>query len=146
MSKPQSTSIGPKALKDLLKDVRAYEHDMQSSRGDMGQMIATAVEQKGLDRKVFGLIRKLDKLSPEKLAAWKETFEDYFVKAGLLSRAESAPRLALDKSENEADEEVQEEAAGDGDGKVTPINGGRRGRRKKGAAEDTAEGSSGLPH
>ncbi len=111
MSNAPSTSIGPKKLTDLMKACRGYEADMDTSRDGRGQAIAQAVEKDGLDRKVFSLIRRLDKLSPEKLAAWHDTFTDYFVKSGLLRRAESAPSMNLDQSENEADGFEKEAAA-----------------------------------
>jgi hypothetical protein len=128
--KQEATSIGPRKLKDLLAAVRGHQADMDSVRGDIGQLIGDAVEKNGLDKKVFALIRKLDKMEPARLHDFMETFDDYFVKSGLKTRADSAPSFQMDKPEGEADEEEQE-----------AIPEGERPKRRSRNAENESDGN-----
>jgi hypothetical protein len=106
--------IGPKALQDLIRACRTYSSDMATTQGEMAQKIGEAVEKKGLNKKVFSLIRKLDAMEDDKIAEFMEVFEDYYVKAGLKKRAENAPNFwtgktkGAERTELEADEAEQE--------------------------------------
>lgn len=108
-------TIGRTKLQELLKECRAAQNDIDTARGEMGNSIAQATEEYHLNKKAFALIRKLDKMEPEKLRSFMDDFEAYFVMAGLLKRRESAPRFddaetaagAGDDEEAERDEKVR---------------------------------------
>lgn len=135
MTKPQSTDIGSKKLMELLSTCRNHQADMDTLRDGTKDVLSKAAEIYGLDKKVFSLIRRLDKMSPGDLADWKETFDDYWLKGGLQRRAESAPRLPLEERQTEP-EEPAEAAAEKPKRGCKPKNGGAEGE----------EGSAGLPH
>jgi hypothetical protein len=93
----EATAISSSNLKKLLKDCRGAQADADSIKEGLKDLLSTAENDYGLNKKIFALIRRLDKLEPEELAVWIETFDDYFVKSGLKARADSAPSFQLDE-------------------------------------------------
>jgi hypothetical protein len=89
---------GPK-LKRLLKNQRTGQDDMDSIRGRMGSEIALAVEKDNLDKKMFGWIKQLDRMSPEKLAYHLPNLLYMLDVSGINDRAEEAPKMPLNDAE-----------------------------------------------
>lgn len=95
--------ISATKIKELLKETRGAQSEIDEISGEMGSSIKSAVETHGLNRKIFGWIRQLDRMEPEKLAMMLDDFDDYVIKAGLRARAKSAPSFdsANDQGEGE---------------------------------------------
>lgn len=96
-------AITQSKLKSLLASARSTKADVDEIVGTHRQQIAEAVEKNYLHKGAFGMIKRLDRLEPEKLADWLDCLEHYLDISGLDDRAKSAPRMAL-----EVDEEVDE--------------------------------------
>lgn len=129
--------IGSKKLADLLKTCRGHEADVKESTGQISTLIRAAVEKSGLNRGVFSLMRRLDRMPVQKLAIFLEDFDYYVVATGLKSRAESAPSFeatAPAAVENE-DEETSEPAEVVSLDKRRRSGNSRSGKRQPDAAE-----------
>lgn len=109
-------------LKQLLAADRRADHDIGELVGQRGEAIAQAVEKHNLNKRVYGIIKKLDRLPPEKLKIDLDDLEHMLDASGLRERAESAPSFDDvadagaggeddDQNESEADEEEQTKAA-----------------------------------
>lgn len=108
-------------LKQLLAADRRADHDIGELVGQRGEAIAQAVEKHNLNKRVYGIIKKLDRLPPEKLKIDLDDLEHMLDASGLRERAESAPSFDDvaaagdsgddDQNETEADEEEQTKAA-----------------------------------
>jgi hypothetical protein len=106
-------------VKKLLKDLRGQAEDIAEIRGEMGAAVKDAVDNKHLHKKAFADVRRLDKLSAEKLADHLDHFLYYLDVTGLSDRAKSAQRLpgtVKDPAEAEEEEGAPAERAGDGEG------------------------------
>jgi len=95
--------ISPTAIKKLLKDLRSRQDDIDNISGQMGQAVAKATEKVNLNRKMFGWIRQLDRMPPEKLAVNIDDFMHMLDISGLNERAASAQRLPIESQEAEED-------------------------------------------
>jgi len=102
-------------LKKLMSECRSATADMDELRSGIGGKISAAVEKENLNKKMFGWIRQLDNMTPEKLAANLDDFNHMLDISGLNARAASAPRLRLDaqgeEEEDGEDKVVQHPAA-----------------------------------
>jgi hypothetical protein len=87
--------IPPKKFKELLNKLDQAEDDMEELRGGMGGAITAVTEKYHLDKQILGWIRKLRRMSPEKLADKLAHFEYLLDISGLSDRAKSAQRLGL---------------------------------------------------
>lgn len=106
-----SQQITERKLKTLLKACDATTKDVRAAAGELGNKIARAVEHDYLHRKAFSTIRMLDRLSPEKLADYFDSFDYYRDISGLQKKAESAPNFlgsAHQAGEDEAEETEDE--------------------------------------
>jgi hypothetical protein len=108
--------ISEKRLKSLLSKARAASADVSSINGTLREEIGVAVEKHGLHKKVFSTIRALDRLEPEKLREWLDTFEHYVDISGLAKRAEDVQPMQFGEGEGETEEAEPEEDAGDEQG------------------------------
>jgi len=95
-------------LRSLMSKARSAEKDMGEINGGLREEIAQAVEKHGLHKKVFSTIRALDKMKPEKLREWLDTFEHYLDISGLEKRAESVQPMEF--GEGEEGETAEEDA------------------------------------
>ena len=95
----------PGKLKKLLKEQRAGQNDMDEIRGSMGSAIATAVEKDNLDKKMFGWLKQLDRMTPEKLAYHLPNLFYMIDASGIGDRAQQAQKLALEQPDDDEDED-----------------------------------------
>ena len=96
-------AISKTKFNKLLKSQRAAQGDMDEIRGNMGAEMKAAVEKDNLDKKMFGWVKQLDRMSPEKLAYHLPNLMLYIEHADLEKRAAEAP--PLDMSEGDSDGE-----------------------------------------
>lgn len=101
---------------NLLRRCKSAQSQISELSGTMGEAIAKAVEENHLHRGAFGVIRKLDKMEPEKLRAFLLHFEHYLNVSGLQKRADDAPELPMADAEGEKDE-----AKGEAEGEKPPV-------------------------
>lgn len=123
--------ITSKKLTELLKVCRGHTADMDASSGQITSAIRAAVEKHGLNRSVFSLIRRLDRMPVEKLAIFLEDLEHYIVSSGVKRKAESAPSFEETRPAAVEDDETK-------DATVVSINKARKPRSKRQQA-DAAE-------
>ena len=97
--------ISASKLKKLLKEQRAGQIDMDEIRGSMGSAIATAVEKDNLDKKMFGWLKQLDRMTPEKLAYHLPNLFYMIDASGIGDRAQQAQKLALEQPDDDEDED-----------------------------------------
>jgi len=89
-------------LKKLLRDQRTGQDSMDEIRGTMGNAVKQVVEKDNLDKKMFGWVKQLDRMTPEKLAYHLPNFLYMLDASGLSARAEDAKKLPLgDEEESE---------------------------------------------
>jgi hypothetical protein len=102
-------AISQASLKSLMKSCASFKAEADSSNGSMREKIAYAVEHNHLNKGVFALIRRLDKLEAEKLLIFLEDLELYLDFSGLNDRADSVGKLPLESPEKPADAENEDE-------------------------------------
>lgn len=117
--KPSETTrvVSERALRELLKMNRSAKADIDEISTQLSTAVREAAEKKHLHLGAWRTIKGLDRLEPEKLADWWDHFQHMWEVSGLRERAESAPRMDLDKpepTELEADEAEQQKAAARG--------------------------------
>jgi hypothetical protein len=103
-------SISQNGLKRLLKQARTTTADARSLAGQLGQAVASAVENDHLHRKAFNIVKGLDRMEPEKLADTLDCLDHYLDISGLRDRAAKVMRLGLGEGA-EGDESEEEEDA-----------------------------------
>lgn len=106
-----SRQITERKLKSLLRAATKTGEDMHELSGTLGNQIAQAVEHDHLHKKAFSVVRMLDRMSPEKLAEFFDSFDYYRDISGLQKKAESAPNFL--GSAHQAEEETEEEESDD---------------------------------
>jgi len=103
--------VPKKTVNDLLDACREGQASIVEITTELGTHTREA-QKKGLHKKAFSTIKTCDKMTPEKLAEWKEHFDDMWVKSGLEARSKSAPRFeGMGKNgESEHEEESADDA------------------------------------
>jgi hypothetical protein len=91
-AKPRKKITG-KFFKDLLDSCRGHKADMDEINGMMGSDIKQAVETHGLNRKMFGWCRQLDRMEDDKISMHLDDFEHYLEISGINRRRRNAPSL-----------------------------------------------------
>lgn len=105
----ESVRINSTQIKKLLSKLRGHQDNIDEQKGSMGGAVNAAVEKFNLNKKMFGWIRWLNKLSPEKLATNLDDLDQLLDVSGLNERAMSVPKLPL-PTEGEAEKEPDEAA------------------------------------
>lgn len=82
-------------LTGLMRTCASLTQQGASLNGALREKIAYAVEHDYLDKQVFALIRRLDKMEPERLAIFLDNLEHYIDISGLGDRADSVQNLPL---------------------------------------------------
>lgn len=90
-------------IRSLLTSSRSATENMNEIKDSLGGQISDAVENHGLQKKAFGWIKQLDRMSPEKISDVMTHFLYYFDVSGLRERAASAQRLPMGDDPNEQD-------------------------------------------
>ena len=91
--------IGTNDFTNLVRRCKSLKTQAQTTSGEMGEMIKNAVENKNLDRVAFGMFRRLEALSPEKLGTTLACL-DYYIEIGKLEdRIADAPPLPIARQE-----------------------------------------------
>lgn len=88
--------INQKKLRSLMADCRSAYKDSREINGEIGAKIKDAVENENLHKKAFATIRSLDRMEPEKLADFLDTFEYYLDISGLKDRAAKVMKMDFD--------------------------------------------------
>lgn len=99
--------ISGKKLKELLAAKKRASDDISEIAGGVGAKIAEAVETKNLNKRVFGMVARLDRLPPEKLVIDLDDLDHYLDVSGLRDRAAKAPRLPMDGEKEEGDDDAE---------------------------------------
>jgi hypothetical protein len=99
-------AISKTKFQRLLKNKRVRQGEMDEIRGAMGSEIANAVEKDSLDKLAFGIVSRLAKMEPSKLAYHLPNIMLYMEHAELQKIAESAPPLPMG-GEGEAGEDEE---------------------------------------
>lgn len=99
--------ISARKLKGLLRACATTTEETRSLAGQLGEQIKSAIEHDNLDRVAFSILRRLARLSTEKLALVWPTLNFYMEISGEGERADSAPALDFSKSD-ENDEDSDE--------------------------------------
>jgi hypothetical protein len=86
-------AITEKKLKALLNAARSTTKEVATLTGTIREKIAYAQEHDHLATGPFALIRRLDRMEPEKLADFMDSFEHYMDISGLDARRQQAQRL-----------------------------------------------------
>ena len=104
------TMIPAKRLASILTLDRKTKKATSELAGELGSEIAAVCEKYGTNRKALGMIRVLNRMEPEKLAAFLDHFDYLLDVSGLEKRAESFQRLPLSEPETEVDTETKSES------------------------------------
>lgn len=114
-SKRGRAVIAEQTLKKLLRSQKGHKDDVDEIVGTMRSEIANAVENNHLNKKIFGWIKQLDKMEPEKLALMLDDLEHYLDISGLNKRASDVQDLDLKgQVAGEDDDEGEGEETGKG--------------------------------
>jgi len=103
-------------LKSLLAECRGFAKNAESHIGSMRERIAYGKEKKNLNTGVFGWLRKMDRMEPEKASEWHYTYLAYLESSGILAKIDAVERLPLGDKPSTGDEDTDgeaEEAAGE---------------------------------
>lgn len=109
-------------LKILLEDCGTHKTRADSHNGKLREAIAQAVQHQHLNKKVFGLIRQLDKLEPETLLVYLEDLEHYLDISGLNDRADSVGKLPLGQADDGEEPETGDSAEEGPPTKILPAD------------------------
>lgn len=109
-------AISQKKLRSLLASARSTKADVDEIVGGHRSEIADAVERNFLHKGVFATIKRLDRMEPEKLAEWRDTFDHYWDISGLDDRAKSAPAMQFEEVDD-----VDNQESGKGAKNVKPF-------------------------
>ena len=117
--------ISEAMLKKLLKRDAAIKDDIDGKVGELRETIANAVEKHHLHKGAFALLKKFDRMEPEKAAELWDTMLAYMDMAGVMAKIESVAKLPL---EGDSDDEAEEGETEMPSGAVVerPQFGGRR--------------------
>ena len=88
-------------LKKLVKAKENARKQTSEINGDIGDMIADAIEKDNLDKVAFAMATRLDRMSPEKLWVTLPALLYYIDELGLKEKAESAPPLPVEEETGE---------------------------------------------
>lgn len=92
-------------LKSLLASGRKMQESVDDLTTEHGTEVREAVKKHGLDKKVFGWIKQMDRMEPEKLKLTLENLALYVDSSGLQARADKATaNLALAEGGEEEEE------------------------------------------
>lgn len=92
-------------LKNLLRRTAALQKQAQSTSGEIGEMIAKAVETKHLHRKAFSTLRTAARMEPEKAAEfWHQLFH-YYEASGEKDRCDAVGRFDMGEGNGESESE-----------------------------------------
>lgn len=115
----KAQQIGVEDFKNLVRRCAARKKQTAEISGEIGKLVANAVENKNLDRVAFGMFRKLDSMSVEKLATTLACL-DYYIEIGELEeKIEKAPALPI--ARQEAGEKEKGDASQKPDGNVVAL-------------------------
>lgn len=98
-------AISKTKFQRLLKNKRVRQGEMDEIRGAMGSEIAQAVEKDSLDKLAFGIVTRLAKMEPSKLAYHLPNLMLYMEHAELEKIAASAPPLPMGDAEAGSEDE-----------------------------------------
>lgn len=90
-------AISQKKLRSLMASARSTKKDVDEIVGGHRSELADAVEKHHLHKGVFAVIKRLDRMEPEKLAEWRDVFDHYWDISGLDDRASSAPAMQFEE-------------------------------------------------
>src|SRR5438105_4983581 len=90
---------GGKWLKSLLASTNTAKSDIAGINEGLKEEVQAAVERHQLNKKVFSVIAKLDRMEPEQLRAWLDTFDQYLELSGLQSRAEAVQPMEFEEGD-----------------------------------------------
>ena len=104
-------SIPANKLTALLRAAKKTKEKTAGLSGELGQMVANAVENDHLHRKAFSFTKQLHQMPDEKLAETMTHFLYYLDASGINARVEKVGRLELgdQPGESEAEETEQPE-------------------------------------
>ena len=71
----------------LLKRCKSLESTLADARGDIGNLVAKACDEKNLHKAAFGLVRRCTRMDPVKLYAFLQALDAYREHAELDDRA-----------------------------------------------------------
>lgn len=111
----RNTKLVPaKVLKSLLKSSRSLKESTDDLTLAYASEVKQAQDKQGLHKGAYATITKLDRMTPEKLADWKEHFDHMWSAAGLEDRVNSAPKLPMGTKEDEGDDDGETKKKGSG--------------------------------
>lgn len=117
---PEQSPTGA-VLKNLLSKNRTAQEAINEIKDSLGGIMTDATQNRHLDKTAWGWLKKLDKMSPEKMHDTVSSFLWYFQASGLKSRADAAQRLPLEGQTTEAEAAPDDNTARVGRGTVTPF-------------------------
>lgn len=85
-----------KDLNNLLRQCKGHEKNIAEYVGSLREKIGNAKEKKHLHTGAFAVVRRLDKMEPEKVAEFLDHFNHYLDVSGIQQRADDAPALDLE--------------------------------------------------
>lgn len=103
---------------NLARRCKALKKQGAEVTGQIGEMIAQAVEKKHLDRKAFGMARQLDAMSDDKLRVTYRHLLKYIDDLGVAKRATAQGDMFEEEDEEGAGEPAGAEAQGADDNVV----------------------------
>lgn len=74
---PDENMISKEDFIKVLKKCKSAESAVAEASGNLGDLISTAVENKNLHKKAFGLTRQCSRMDPVKLYAFLQAFDAY---------------------------------------------------------------------
>jgi hypothetical protein len=108
MSEGTFKAINESKLKTLIKQITNHSGTISTATGEIGSLVAKAVEKDHLDKTAFGIFRKLHKMSDEKLATTLAHLDHMIEVGGLQERADSVGEM-FSRKPGEADETPEPE-------------------------------------
>ena len=103
-------TIAPNKLKALLRASKKTKEQTSALSGELGQMVANAVENDHLHRKAFSFTKQLHQMPDEKLAECMAHLMFYLDAAGINERVEKVGRLDLGDGPGEGEEDPKPES------------------------------------
>ncbi len=94
--------IAQTKLVSLLRKCSSASEQMGELNGALREKIAYAVENDGLHKSAFSIVRRYFKKEPEQIGAFWDHLRRYWADSGLEARGDSAPGLELEPTEEKA--------------------------------------------
>jgi hypothetical protein len=103
-------TISARKARDLVNVIESAKKAVKRINDGKNGEVRSAQERYGISGAIAALMHKLDQMSAEDLADWRDEFDHWWIALGYDKRAESAPRFAA-LSHQDAEDDAERSAA-----------------------------------